>query len=126
LERLWSELHRRDRYRIVALHGRIGLDVGTLGVLCCDLALTPAGSDPSLLTVGLAVLVGYGDRVALCAAAEIPECWLLDLDGGWTERLRHPGAGRYRSRELILPGEATAPERWPLLEVAPIDRGARR
>jgi hypothetical protein len=124
LERLWAKLHLRDRHRTVALHSRVGLDVGALGLLCCDLALTPAGSAPTLLTVGVVVLVGHDARAALCAAAELPECWRLDVERGWTERLRHPGGGRYRSRELILPGETVAPQHWPLLAVAPLDRAA--
>lgn len=122
LTRLWRALHVGDRHRIVTLHERLALDLGPLGLLRCDLALTPAGAAPSLLSVGLVVLVADDRRAALCAAAELPECWLLDPARGWTERLRHPGGGRYRSRELILLGERVAPERWPALTVAPLDR----
>ena len=121
LARLWRRFHLRDRQRIVTLHEGVALQVGALGVLRCELALTPAGATPSLLTVGLAVLTD-DERVALCAAAELPECWRIEVGAGWTVRYRHPDGGRFRTRELILPGERIAPERWPGLAVEPLGR----
>lgn len=46
------------------------------------------------------------DRVPLYAAAGARELWLLDVTRGWTEVLRSPWRGAYRSRTLWYPGEA--------------------
>lgn len=44
-------------------------------------------------------------RLPLFAAAGIRELWLIDLQHGWTEALRAPWRGAYRSRTLWYPGE---------------------
>ncbi len=46
------------------------------------------------------------ERVPLYAAAGARELWLLDVARGWTEVLRAPWRGAYRSRTLWYPGEA--------------------
>ncbi len=46
------------------------------------------------------------ERVPMYAAAGARELWLLDVARGWTEVLRSPWRGAYRSRTLWYPGEA--------------------
>lgn len=52
-------------------------------------------------------------RLPRYAAAGVPEVWVLELGREWGEALRSPGAGAYRSRTLVYPGEALAPRAWP-------------
>ncbi len=64
--------------------------------------------DPS--SVLLVVEVARGrlsleQRLPLLASAGVRELWLLDLQRGWTEALRAPWQGLYRSRTLWYPGE---------------------
>ena len=84
------------------------LDLGRLGRVPCALALY----EPNAVGVGdilLVVLTGFDGRLALCAAADVPEAWVIDVDRGWIEAYRHPDEGRYRWREMVLPGEEVAP-----------------
>lgn len=46
------------------------------------------------------------ERVPLYASAGARELWLLDVIRGWSEVLRAPWRGAYRSRTLWYPGEA--------------------
>ncbi len=63
--------------------------------------------DAALLIVELARgRAARVDRVALYGAAGARELWLLDTARGWTEVLRSPWRGVYRSRTLWYPGEA--------------------
>ena len=78
-----------------------------------------ASPDPSSLEEG-----EYG--LALAAAAGIPEAWHIDEGRGWTEVLRAPWDGRYRSRTLCLPGEAIVPLALTRLRVVPISRPCAR
>lgn len=43
------------------------------------------------------------------AVAGVAEVWFVDPARGWTERYRELRAGRYRRRDLVLPGEALTP-----------------
>lgn len=49
--------------------------------------------------------VSLEQRLPLFAAAGVRELWLIDLQQGWTEALRSPWRGVYRSRTLWYPGE---------------------
>src|SRR5690606_2637665 len=56
-------------------------------------------------------------RVPLYAVAGARELWLLDVVRGWTEVLRSPWRGAYRSRTLWYPGEALRLQEFDGLEV---------
>lgn len=87
-----------------------------------DLPAGPRGAVPATLTL---LHPGRGDpwpRVRICvrwggardpfllaaAAADLPEAWYVDPRQSWTERYAALRRGRYRRRDLLLPGEAIA------------------
>ena len=121
VERLLAEFGHSATGR-VELFAHADLDCGALGTLRCDLALTPSGTPLSLLSVALVVQIGMRWRLELCAAVEVAECWFVDPVRGWGERYLHPDEGRYRTRELIYPGERVAPQPWPALAVTLLER----
>ncbi len=99
------------------------LRLGPGDLLRADLALFPTAAQPggaAGLTVGgslepaAALLVvelargraTYAERAPLYAAAAARELWLIDVRRGFTEALRAPWRGLYRSRTLWYPGEA--------------------
>lgn len=72
--------------------------------------------DPPAILLAVEVSRGRASleqRLPLYAAAGIRELWLLDLRRGWTEALRSPWRGLYRSRTLWYPGE-----RVPIVSLA--------
>ncbi len=62
------------------------------------------------------------ERLRRCAVAGVPETWLLALDDGSGVAYGDPQAGRYRRRELLLPGEPCAPREADWLRVVPLLR----
>ncbi len=103
-----SLVRRFEAVAAVEVRSPTHLDLGRLGRVPCALALY----EPNAVGVGgilLVVLAGFDGRLALCAAADVPEAWVIDVDHGWTEVYRHPDEGRYRWREMVLPGEEIAP-----------------
>ena len=102
-------------------------------LLRADLAAFPApgrrgelglgGSyDPAAALLVAEVVRGrdtQGERAPLYAAAGVRELWLLDAARGYTEVLRSPWRGLYRSRTLWYPGEAVRPLALEL-EVVPM------
>lgn len=97
------------------------LRLGPWDLLRADVAVFPAsaqGREPHLGVGGSyepasAVLVAevvmgreaHEVRAPLYAAAGVRELWLLDVVRGYTEVLRAPWRGLYRSRTLWYPGE---------------------
>ncbi len=72
--------------------------------------------DPSAVLLAVEVSrgrVSLEERLPLYAVAGVRELWLLDLRRGWTEALRSPWQGLYRSRTLWYPGE-----RVPIVSLA--------
>lgn len=59
-----------------------------------------------LLVAEAACHAGDDARLGSYAAAGVREVWWVDVAHGWTEALRSPWAGRFRSRTLWYPGEA--------------------
>lgn len=96
--------------RQLAAHGPLWdgeLPVGRTGSVPATLTLLASGRGEPWPRARLVVLWG-GDRdrfLGAAAAAELPEAWYVDPAHGWTERYRAPRDGRYRWRELLLPGE---------------------
>jgi hypothetical protein len=76
----------------------------------------------------LAVLVGdeadLSRRARRCAAAPLVETWTLFPAAAMGARLSAARGGTYTSRELLLPGERTAPLAAPWLEVVPLPAAA--
>lgn len=74
----------------------------------------PVGSGPVgsfdasslLLVVEASCHTGDDARLGSYAEAGVREVWWVDVAQGWTEALRSPWAGRFRSRTLWYPGEA--------------------
>ena len=62
------------------------------------------------------------ERLRRCAAAGVQETWLLALDEASGVAYGDPQAGRYRRRELLLPGEPCAPREAHWLQVVPLTR----
>ena len=95
-----------------AYAGARGAAVATAGV---------GGSfDPQAAVVIIELARGRSTRelrVPLYAAAGARELWLLDVIRGWTEVLRSPWRGAYRSRTLWYPGEALRLQELDGLEV---------
>lgn len=91
--------------------------LGPNDLLRADLALTlPASGNGGLggsldpRSALLVVEVAHGrvsreERAPSYAAAGAGELWLLEVGRGWTEVLRSPWGGLYRSRTLWYPGE---------------------
>lgn len=85
------------------------LRLGAVGAVACDVALVE--DVPWLGRVRLALGLEPAARDAWlvpCAAAEVPEAWVVDVRHGLVERHRAPAGGRYRLREALLPGEVVA------------------
>ncbi len=82
---------------------------------------------PPATSLALAVLVVEHVDVAQArlrryALAGIPETWVLAPTDGIGAAYRDAQAGRYRRRELLLPGEPCAPREAPWLQVIPLLR----
>ncbi len=80
---------------------------------------------PAAACLVLAVLVA--DRMELaqqrlrrCAAAGVVEVWVVAVEERSGAAFTDPREGRYRRRELLLPGEAFAPGDAPWLRVVPV------
>lgn len=78
-------------------------------------------------SVALAVLVveratEAADRLPRYAAAGVEEVWVLDVDAWTGVTYADPQAGRYRRRELLLPGETCAPRSLPWARVVALPR----
>lgn len=106
---------------------------GWLGPLDTSLAVLAPGPPTAVIHRAqlVAFMVGAGGgaarstalgQVALAAAAEIPEAWLIDAEQGWTEVFRAPYDGRYRSRRLCYAGESIRLLALSRLEVMPLPR----
>ena len=141
LEDLRAQLDPPAAWQVVVASKLAG---GWLGPIAADLAILAPG--PALATLArthLLVLVArpreqpdvHGraavgcatgsrrhadDRLALAAAADVPETWLVDLERGWTEVYRAPFDGRYRSRTLAYPGEEIVPLALTRTRVVPL------
>jgi hypothetical protein len=59
-------------------------------------------------------------RLRRCAAAGIPETWVVTLDEDIGAAYGDPAGGRYHRREPLLPGEACAPTAAPWLRLVVI------
>lgn len=96
--------------RQLAAHGPLWdgpVPVGQAGAVDATVTLLAPGRGEPWPRVRLTVRWG-GARdgfLAAAAAAELREAWYVDPLHGWTERYRAPRGGRYRWRELLLPGE---------------------
>ena len=59
-------------------------------------------------------------RLRRCAVAGVPEVWVLALEEVLGAAYTDPVEGRYRRRELVLPGEPWSPRAAPWLQVVPL------
>lgn len=59
-------------------------------------------------------------RLCRCAAAGVPEVWVLAVEASDGAAYTDPVEGRYRRRELVLPGEPRSPRAAPWLQVVPL------
>ena len=146
LENLRLQLDVPAGWQVVAEPRLAG---GWLGEVTADLAvLAPGHAIATLARTHLLVLIagpqgegealgggaggfaGYrrraGERLALAAAADVPEAWLVDVERGWTEVYRAPFDGRYRSRTLVYPGEEIVPLALTRTRVVPLSRPSAR
>lgn len=112
----------------------VAFRLGPNDLLRADLALlSPAGAaggmggstDPKTASLIIEVMRGRAShevRAPLYAAAGAKELWLLDVSRGWTEVLRSPWRGLYRSRTLWYPGEVLAVPQLGGIEVGIMPR----
>ncbi len=84
----------------------------------------PAPPATGLLLAVLVVdrLAPAQERLRRCAVAGVAETWLLALDEASGAAFSDPQAGRYRRRELLLPGEPCAPREADWLRVVALPR----
>jgi len=61
-------------------------------------------------------------RLRRCAVAGVPEVWVLAAEPSTGASYSDPVEGRYRRRELLLPGEPCSPREVPWLQVVPLPR----
>ena len=96
---LRADLALLRRHEVRAATGRVALAAAGVG----------DSYDPEAAFVIVELTRGRStreQRVPLYASAGARQLWLLDVTRGWTEVLRSPWRGAYRSRTLWYPGEA--------------------